>query len=194
MEKKEPSVLAALSGVKFAPNELYATVVRTNKKANGETWAVLVPVPSVQALEARLDEVAPGWELSVVDIKTLVGPKGGLQGFLAIVKLTIGGVARAGAGQGPSPAAALDAALRNAAAHFGLGRYLRAPEYIRNVRVVDSNALHRVREGRVPFEEAIELLSGRSTRSPAEKRPSYRAPAQPEEEEAQEEVSGEIPF
>lgn len=157
----------------FPPEEVRAVVVAENVNQKGEHWVVLAPTVDLEAIEERLDEVAPGWSMEVLQITPVtIRPRGQkakaqaqpVEGFYALVRLTVEGLARDGVGMDTDPRAAVSMAFKNAARRFGVGRYLQDRRMYKTVKVGDERVLRRL--ALLTFEEAVAALKGEAPNLP----------------------------
>lgn len=171
----------------FPVEKLRPVVLIDAVNQKGERWVTLQPSVEIESVEERLDEVAPGWTMEVLQLEAVkVKPKRKksedalpVEGFYALVRLQVAGVVRDGVGFDQDPRAAVSMAFKNAALRFGVGRYLRDRRMLRNVKVMDERALKRL-----PFltwEEALERLQGEAPNLPPRATPAPKAPAAEED-------------
>lgn len=151
----------------FPPEELQAVVVAENTNQKGEHWVILAPSLSLESIEERLDQVTPGWAMTVLQIAPIsIPPRSqkraqATEGVYALVRLTVDGLSRDGVGVDPDPRAAVSLAFKNAAMRFGVGRYLRDRRMQKAVKVKDERALRRL--PLLSFEEAVAALKGEAS-------------------------------
>jgi len=143
-------------------------------------WLLVAPYIPADKVIDRLNEVCPDWEMRVEHIfprdpQKIVIQKRPIY-VSVVVSLTIGEFTRSGGADGQDVRGAISTALKNAAAKFGLGSFLKKdPKYGRKVIWTEDDRLAQ----RIAFDwswkDVLQYLEGEKKEAPSEpQRPSRK--------------------